>query len=274
MKRDSLFFELFRDLPRGFFEVIGRGDIDPRQYELKAIEFKETAVRLDGVFQPISRETGPAYIWEAQWYSSDKVYANLMSKIGRFLEHGDPSQMWVAVVIYPTRSLEQKNLEPYECLLKSDQLVRVYLDELPPAPSDGIELGILKMIAARPEQALREARNLVPRVRSSRMSVEFRKRVVQFIQTVILYQFPKLSREEIEKMLQVTDVRETRVFQEALEEGREVGRGLGREEGREEARQDMARRLLQLGHTLAEVADVTGLSQSKLRSLKKRPRNS
>ncbi len=63
MKRDSLFFELFRDLPRGFFEVIGRGDIDPRQYELKAIEFKETAVRLDGVFQPISRETGPAYIW-------------------------------------------------------------------------------------------------------------------------------------------------------------------------------------------------------------------
>ncbi len=106
------------------------------------------------------------------------------------------------------------------------------------------------------------------------MSVEFRKRVVQFIQTVILYQFPKLSREEIEKMLQVTDVRETRVFQEALEEGREAGRGLGREEGREEARQDMARRLLQLGHTLAEVADVTGLSQSKLRSLKKRPRNS
>lgn len=106
------------------------------------------------------------------------------------------------------------------------------------------------------------------------MSVQFRKRVVQFIQTVILYQFPKLSREEIEKMLQVTDVRETRVFQEALEEGREVGRGLGREEGREEARLDMARRLLQLGHTLAEVADVTGLSLSKLRSLKKRSRNS
>lgn len=33
-------------------------------------------------------------------------------------------------------------------------------------------------------------------------------------------QFPHWSREEIEKMLQVSDVRQTRVYQEALQEGR------------------------------------------------------
>jgi predicted transposase/invertase (TIGR01784 family) len=270
MKRDSLFFELFRDLPRGFFEAIGRPDIDPRDYELKAIELKESAVRLDGVFLPRTREAGPAFIWEAQWYASDKVYANLMSKVGRFLEHGDPWQMWIAVVIYPSRGLEQKNLEPYECLLNSRQLLRVFLDELPPVPKDHLELSVLHLIGAKPDEALREARDLVPRVKASRRPAEFRRRVVQFIQTVILYQFPKMSREEIETMLQVTDVRETRVFQEALEEGL----AKGREEGREKATLELARRLLDLGHPLVEVAAATGLSVAKLRSLKKRPRNS
>ena len=88
MKRDSLFFQLFKELPRGFFDAIGRTDIDPRQYELKAIEYKETAVRLDGVFLPKRPDAGPAYIWEAQCYASNKVYANLLSKIGRFLCNG------------------------------------------------------------------------------------------------------------------------------------------------------------------------------------------
>ena len=262
MKRDSLFFELFRDLPRGFFDAIGRSDVDPRQYELKSIEYKESAVRLDGVFLPRTAAAGPAYIWEAQCYRSNTVYANLMSKIGRFLEHGDPSQEWVAVVIYPTRSLEQKNLGPYRCLLSSDQMVRVFLDELAPSETDRLELGILGLIAVGPDEALRKARELVPRVRSSKLAVVFRRRVIQFIETVILHQFPKLSREEIERMLQVTDVRETRVFQEALQEGRE--------EGREQAILDVATRMLRLGRPVAEVADATGLSAVKVRALKKR----
>jgi predicted transposase/invertase (TIGR01784 family) len=179
VKRDSLFFEFFRDLPRGFFEAIGRGDVDPRQYELKAIKYKETAVRLDGVFIPRSAAAGPAYVWEAQWYPSNKVYANLMSKIGRFLEHGNPSQPWVAVVIYPTRALEQKNLEPYRCLLNSDQMIRLYLDELSPADPDRIEMGILHLIAADPAAALRDARQLIPRVRAAAFPAEFRTRVIQ-----------------------------------------------------------------------------------------------
>jgi predicted transposase/invertase (TIGR01784 family) len=270
MKRDSLFFELFRDLPRGFFDAIGRSDVDIRQYELKAIEYKESAVRLDGVFLPRTASAGPAYIWEAQWYRSATVYANLLSKIGRFLEHGDPRQNWVAVVNYPTRSLEQKNLEPYRCLLNSDQMIRVYLDELPAPRPDQIESSVLRLIAARPDDALEEARRLVPRVRETKLPSELRRRVIQFIETVLLYQIPKMSREEIERMLQVTDVRETRVFQEALEEGLEKGLEKGREEGREEAAIGFATRLLRRGDSVADVVEVTGLSAAKVRALKKR----
>ena len=270
MKRDSLFFELFRDLPRGFFEAIGRGDIDPKQYELKSIEYKETAVRLDGVFLPRTPKAGPAFLWEAQWYRSSKVYANLLSKIGRFLEHGNPNQSWVAVVLYPTRSLEQKNLEPYRCLLNSDQMIRVYLDELPAPAPDNIESGVLRLIASKPDDAIEVAQDLMPKVREAKLAEAFRRRVVQFIETVMLYQLPKLSREEVERMLQVTDLRETRVFQEALEEGLEKGLVKGREEGREEGLLAVATLMLRRGDSIAAVAELTGLSLAKLRAIKKR----
>ena len=277
MRRDSLFFRFFKELPGSFFQLIGRPGHDSRRYELNAIEYKETSVRLDGVFLPREPETDPAYIWEAQCYSSEKVYANLLSKVGRFLEHGDPKQDWVAVVIYPNRAFEQSNLQPYRCLIESDQLVRIYLDELPPAPSDNFEMGVLELIAAKPEVALEKARSMVPRLRSSNRTREFQRQVVQFIETVVVYQFPKLSRKEIEKMLQVSDVRETRVFQEALEEGLEKGVKKGREEGieegiekgREEGIEKVALRMLASELPIAEIARLTGLSPIRIRKLKK-----
>ena len=189
---------------------------DAERYSLEAIEFKSTSVRLDGVFRPQDTDTGPAYVWEAQFYTSNKVYANLLAKVGRFLEHDNPEQDWVAVVIYPNRALEQKNLQPYRCLINSDQLVRVYLDELPPAPPESFEMGILELIAAQPEAALEKAKAMVPRIRAAKRSRQHSRLLLQFVETVIVHQFPSWSRAEIEKMLQVTDVTQTRVFQEAL----------------------------------------------------------
>lgn len=281
MKRDSLWFRLFQDLPSCFFRMIGRSADDARRYTLDAIEYKETAVRLDGVFLPRKPEIDPAFIWEAQYYASEKVYANLLSKVGRFLEHGNPKQDWVAVVIYPNRAFEQKNLRPYRCLIESDQLVRIYLDELPPALPDQLEMGILEIIAAQPAVALEKARVLVPRLKASTRPPDVLHHVIQFIETIILYQFPKLTRKEIEAMLQVSDVRETRVFQEALEEGLEKGLEKGRTEGRTEGRQEglqqgrdqgieqVALRMLRLDRPVAEVAEATGLTAPRIRKLKK-----
>jgi predicted transposase/invertase (TIGR01784 family) len=77
--------------------------------------------------------------------------------------------------------------------------------------------------------------------------------VLQFIETVIVHQFPKCSRAEIQKMLQVTDMRQTRVFQE------------GREEGRDEANAKIVRRMLKAGKSIAEIAEATGLKRSEVR---------
>jgi predicted transposase/invertase (TIGR01784 family) len=94
--------------------------------------------------------------------------------------------------------------------------------------------------------------------------------VLQSIETVIVHQFPNWSRAEIEKMLQVTDISQTRVFQEALEQGREEGREKGREEGREEGIESVARQLLKIGRPIAEIARATGLTPGQVRKLGKR----
>jgi predicted transposase YdaD len=67
MKRDPLFFEFFKELPGCFFQLVGRSERDAEKYELEAIEYKATAVRLEGVFRPRQPAAGPAYLWEAQY---------------------------------------------------------------------------------------------------------------------------------------------------------------------------------------------------------------
>ena len=66
-------------------------------------------------------------------------------------------------------------------------------------------------------------------------------------------------------MLQVSDVRETRVFQEALEEGLE--------EGLEKGLEAMARVVLKMlakEQSIAEIAEITGLTPAQIRQIKKK----
>ncbi len=165
-------------------------------------------------------------------------------------------------MIDPTQSIEQKNLLPYRCLIDSDQLIRIYLDELPAASPDDFEMGILELISSKPDAALAKAKSMVPRLKSSNQSEQTHRAMLQFIETVILAQFPKRWRTEIEKMVFLSDLSETRVFQEALEQGRE--------EGREQTVERIALEFLKLGRPVAEIAKATGLSPAKLRVLKKK----
>jgi predicted transposase/invertase (TIGR01784 family) len=111
-----------------------------------------------------------------------------------------------------------------------------------------------------------EAQKLIPAVQGLHEPIERKHKLIQLIETVVLYQWPHLSRKEVEKMLKVSDIRQTRVYQEALEEGIEQGRELAREETTEA----IARRLLDAGITIDKIAKATGLSAAAVRRLKKK----
>jgi predicted transposase/invertase (TIGR01784 family) len=85
---------------------------------------------------------------------------------------------------------------------------------------------------------------------------------METIETIIVYKFPSLSREEIERMLGLSELRQTKVYQEALEEGREEGIAMGEQRGKLEGEQSVILRQL-----ARRIGNVTPSQQAQIRSL-------
>lgn len=216
---------------------------------------KDTAVRIDGVYSPRQPDEREAVFFvEFQNHPSERTYSNLLLKIGLYLEKVNPRQNWQAVVIYPNRSIEQENLHPYRTWLQSEQMTRIYLNELPEPQPGEFGLSILRLIVAKADEAMDRAQKLIPQVLVSKEPAERRAKLIELIETVVAYQFPKLSRKELEKMLQVDSFRETKVYQEAFGEGIET----------------VARRLLEQKFPLKKIAELTGMSVGEIKRLKKK----
>ena len=106
------------------------------------------------------------------------------------------------------------------------------MDELPQDVTESsLELGVLKLIGVKPETAPEQARNLIARTREELTDAARQRQILELVETVLIYKFPNLSWQEIEQMLGLNELKQTRVYQEALEEGLEQGRQEGRQEG-------------------------------------------
>src|SRR6266478_4552510 len=95
MKTDPIFYRLFETSPETFFLLLGMSaDLaadTAARYEYKALEFKETSHRVDGVFLP--KEAGlPVYFLEVQFYPLPNAYAGLLAKVFTYLKRHDPTQ--------------------------------------------------------------------------------------------------------------------------------------------------------------------------------------
>jgi predicted transposase YdaD len=105
---DPIFYRLFETSPETFFLLLGisaklAADTAAR-YEYKALEFKETSHRTDGVFLP--REAGlPLYFLEVQFYRLPSIFADLLAKVYTYLKQHDPGQSFCGVVLFASRNL-------------------------------------------------------------------------------------------------------------------------------------------------------------------------
>jgi predicted transposase/invertase (TIGR01784 family) len=133
---------------------------------------------------------------------------------------------------------------------------RFYLDELEDVPNDSLGLGIVRLIVEREDKAGELAKTLIDQVQeelpetlSQRKVIEF----IEFIETIIFYKFPDLSREEIEAMLNLNLIKDTKVYQEAVEEG-ELKTKL-----------KILPKLVQRGLTIQEIAEILELDVEVIR---------
>ncbi|MFN5726701.1 MAG: DUF4351 domain-containing protein, partial [Pseudanabaena sp.] len=94
--------------------------------------------------------------------------------------------------------------------------------------SHGIE--IIQLILATEKKAPTIARKLAEKVEQE-TNTELRDNVVEFIEAVLVYKFPKLTRQEVEAMFSHSDLKKTRVYQDAVLEGRQEGLQIGEQRG-------------------------------------------
>jgi predicted transposase/invertase (TIGR01784 family) len=276
MITDPLFYRLFEISPETFFLVLGMPSDQAHdmaaRYQYDAMEFKETSHRVDGIFRP--KEPGlPLYVLEVQFYRLPNVFAGLLAKTYTYLKQNDPGQPFVGVVLFASRNLEPSHLAPYQPLLDAGLVRRFYLDDMPEIPEAPLGLSILYLIRESEVQAPTAARELVGRTKQEIGDEALRHDLVELIETVIMYKLPRLGREEIQAMLQVHDIRESKVFQEAKEEGLKEGLEKGIEKGVETERQRSLHEKLRAAAKLAAldlsaeaIADSLGLDLEVVRA--------
>jgi predicted transposase/invertase (TIGR01784 family) len=104
------------------------------------------------------------------------------------------------------------------------RLQRIYLDEMPQDTNTSLGLGILKLVVEPEARAGELARSLIERTKQEFEDARNQKQLLELIETIVIYKFPQLSYEEIETMLNLEEIKQTRVYQDAKEEGIEQGK--------------------------------------------------
>jgi predicted transposase/invertase (TIGR01784 family) len=105
-------------------------------------------------------------------------------------------------------------------------------------------LSLLQLIGLKEELAPQKGRQLIERARVEATEPLSPEKVIELIETVFVYKFPNLSRQEIEQMLGLNELKQTRVYQEALEEGLQQGMQQGMQQGLKQGKLETVVRLL------------------------------
>ncbi len=86
MKTDSIFYRIFLDYPRSFFDLIGEASAQENNYKFSSIEVKQLSFRLDGLFLPTEENSDrPLYLVEVQFQPDENLYYRLFSEFFLFL---------------------------------------------------------------------------------------------------------------------------------------------------------------------------------------------
>lgn len=221
---------------------------------------KEPKFEIDGVFLPPDAEPGIVYFCEVQFQRDEFLYERLFGEsFLYFYRNRSRFTDWQAVIIYPDRSIEQTETRPYRSQLNSDQVHRVFLNEL--GEVEQLPLGVALMVLTTIDETRmpRIARTLLERSRRE-VSQEASRGIIEMLTTILVYKFTNLNRRGAEAMLGIS-LQETRFYQEAKEEGRE--------EERENTRQIILDLLNQKLGSLPEslVAQITHLDGEQLAGL-------
>ncbi len=214
MRTDTIFYQLFQTFDTLLFELIGEPVQNAQGYRFESVEVKEKAFRFDGIFYP-SEDSKPIYFVEVQFQKKPDFYWDLIAEIAMYLRQYKPPQPWKAIAIFGKRIYDPGILAHYEEFFASGRIIPIYLDELSDKLSPNTEslaLGVVQLVIENPKNAINLAKKLV-------VDAKEQTEILKLIETILVYKFPKLTRQEIEAMFTISDLKQTRVYQDAHQEG-------------------------------------------------------
>ena len=260
MKTDSLWYKLFIAVPGTFFELIDQSPASAQEYQFKSIEVKEASFRIDGVFLPNAAATQlPIHFLEVQSQSDKDFYSRFFTEIFIYLRQNQPNHDWRATVLFLSRRIEPEEPAWYREFFSSGRLCRIYLDELEETETDSIGLKAIQLIVKPDAQAGQRAQQLISQTRQMLTNSIEQRDFVELIETLMVYKLPHKSREEIEAMLGLSDLKETKVYQEAKQEGIQ--------EGIQETTTKIIPRLQHLGMSVEQIAAAVDMSIDQVQQL-------
>jgi predicted transposase/invertase (TIGR01784 family) len=226
MKQDTIFYQLFKRSPILLFELISSFPPQAEDYRFDSIEVKETAFRADGVFLPPTPE-GNVFFCEVQQAKDNLLYERLLAEISIFAyRERDSFKDWRAVVIYPTRDIEQERLDVVQEFLDSGRITRIYLDELGEIENLPWGLGLMALTMLSSNEMVEKAREMLQQSETS----DEGSAILDLVITAIVYKFSELNRDEVLAMLGL-ELKEPRAFRETRAEGKAEGKAEVTKEG-------------------------------------------
>jgi predicted transposase/invertase (TIGR01784 family) len=116
-----------------------------------------------------------------------------------------------------------------------------------------IGIGTIKLVISSEESAVEQARNLIDKVREEITDELTQTKVLQLIETILVYKLPNKTQAEIEAMFGLSELKQTRVYQDAFREGEIAGK------------LESVPRLLALGLTVEQIAQALELDVEQVK---------
>ena len=228
MRTDTIFYQLFLTFHSLLFELLGEPIENADDYQFISAEIKEKAFRFDGIFIPDQKDK-PLYFVEVQFQNKPDFYWEFIAEINLYLNQYKPVQDWKAIALFAQRRFEVTTLSIYQQeFINNGRIIPLYLDEV---RSGSIGVGLIQLIIAQEAQTPILVQQLLQRARTEIADSSVARDIIDLLETVLVSKFAQLSREEIQAMFLLSDIKQTRVYQEAKQEGRQEGRQEGERTG-------------------------------------------
>ncbi len=226
MKTDKLFHEYFQLVPQTLFELF---QINPGcTYQFTSPVLKESERRMDGLLEP-NTPGHPRYFLELQGYPDDSIYWRLVEEIGRF--HAPKPELnrtrWHAFLLFLDATYDPgpDTLGDLNHGLMPWLTTGVLSDLLSKVAKPSAALNVLQPLIVSSTTIIEtKAAEWISEIQQSpELDQRIQNRLVELLVQFVVQRFSQLSRQEIDNMLQLTPLEQTRAGQELIEMGIEQG---------------------------------------------------